>query len=42
MEEQGFILIQIKNKMSPCKKDVVAIFTDVTDFDNKHTFTSAS
>ncbi len=24
------------------KKEVVAIFTDVTDFDNEHTFTSAS
>ncbi len=24
------------------KKEVVAIFTDVTDFDNEHKFTSAS
>ncbi len=24
------------------KKEVIAMFTDVTDFDNKHKFTSAS
>ncbi len=32
-----------KNKFfHQIKKEVVAIFTDVTDFDNEHKFTSAS
>ncbi len=31
-----------KKNFHHVKKEVVAIFTDVTDFDNEHKFTSAS
>ncbi len=45
-EEQWLILIKIKTvrkiNFHHIKKEVVAIFTDVTDFDNEHKFTSAS
>ncbi len=36
------LLLIEKNKFHHIKKEVVAIFTDVTDFDNEHKFTSAS
>ncbi len=39
MEEQWLIFIKIQ--FNHIKKEVVAIFTDVTDFDNEHKFTSA-
>ncbi len=39
MEEPWLIFIKIK--FHHIKKEVVAIFTDVTDFDNEHKFTSA-
>ncbi len=46
MEEQWLILIQLKQSekitFHHIKKEVAAIFTDVTDFDNEHKFTSAS
>ncbi len=43
MEEQRLILIKLrKTKFHHMKKEVIAMFTDVTDFDNKHKFTSAS
>ncbi len=44
MEEQWLILIKLKQSEENhhIKKEVVAIFTDVTDFDNEHKFTSAS
>ncbi len=44
-EEQWFILIKLKVRkiyFHHIKKEVVAIFTDVTDFDNEHKFTSVS
>ncbi len=45
IEDQWLILIKLKQsekiQFHHIKKEVVAFFIDVTDFDNEHKFTSA-